>query len=159
MVPSSLFNARTQVTVVEVVTEIVIAIMAISFITILLSLTTMVPVVITSVVAAPVVIVVIVAVAEAAVIIAGRVSTIAVVASVSSWIDTRSSVVHNMVVSANGCAWAMLTRPKTSTGVLAAPASRARHEQPHGMFISLNHGRLEISLQIFSDVLDFWGIW
>jgi hypothetical protein len=67
-------------------------------------LTTVVPVVITSVVAAPVVIVVIAAVAEAAVIIAGRVSTITVDASVSSWIDTRSSVVHNVVVCASGCA-------------------------------------------------------
>jgi hypothetical protein len=34
-VPSSLFNARTQVTVVEVVTEIIIAIMVISFVTVL----------------------------------------------------------------------------------------------------------------------------
>jgi hypothetical protein len=73
--------------------------MAISFVTVLLSLTTMVPVVITPVVAAPVVVVVI-----AAVIIAGRVSTIAVVASASSWIDTRSSVVHNVVVCTSGCA-------------------------------------------------------
>jgi hypothetical protein len=101
---SSLFNARTHVAVVEVMTEIVIAIMEISFITVLLFLTTVVPVVITPVVAAPVIVVVIAAVAEAMVIIAGRVSTIAVVASVSSWIDTRSSVVHNMVVCASGCA-------------------------------------------------------
>jgi hypothetical protein len=65
-------------------TEIVIAIMAISFVTVLLSLTMMVPVIITPVVAAPVVVVVITVVAEATVIIAGRVSVIAVVASVSS---------------------------------------------------------------------------
>jgi hypothetical protein len=97
-------------------------------------------------------------VAEAAVIITGRVSTIAVVTSVSSWIDTRSSIVHNVVVYASGCAWATLTRPERSTGVLAAPASRARHRRPHGTFIGLNHGCLEISLQILLDVLDFWGI-
>jgi hypothetical protein len=103
-VPGSLFNVRTQVMVVEVVMEIVIAIMVISFVTVLLSLTTVVPVVITSVVAAPVVIIVIVAVTEAMVIIAGRVSTIAVVASIGSWINTRSFVVHNTVVCASGCA-------------------------------------------------------
>jgi hypothetical protein len=157
-VSSSLFNTRTQVTVVEVATEIVIAIMAISFITVLLSLMMMVPVVITSVVAAPIIVVVIAAVAEAAVIITGRVSTIVVVASVSSWIDTRSSVVHNVVVCASGCTWATLTRPERSTGVLAAPASRARHGRPHDTFIGLNYGRLKISLQILLDVLDFWGI-
>jgi hypothetical protein len=67
-------------------------------------LTTVVPVVITLVVAAPVVVIVIAAVAEAMVIIIGRVSTIFVVASVSSWIDTRSSVVHNAVVCTSGCA-------------------------------------------------------
>jgi hypothetical protein len=64
----------------------------------------MVPMVIMSVVAVSVVVVVIVVVAEAAVIIAGRVSAIAVVASVSSWIDTRSYVVHNAVVCASRCA-------------------------------------------------------
>jgi hypothetical protein len=84
--------------------EIVIAIMVISFVTVLLFLTMMVPVVITPVVAVPVVVVVIAAVAEAAVIIMGRVSMIAVVASISSWIDTRSSVIHNAVVCASGCA-------------------------------------------------------
>jgi hypothetical protein len=42
-------------------------------------------------------------VAEVVVIIARRVSAIAVVASVNSWIDTRSYVVHNAVVCANGC--------------------------------------------------------
>jgi hypothetical protein len=51
-----------------------------------------------------------------------------------------------------------LRRPERSTGVLTAPASRARHGRPHGTFIGLNHGRLEISLQILLDVLDFWGI-
>jgi hypothetical protein len=75
--------------------------MAISFITVLLSLTT---VVITPVVAVPVVVVVIAAVAKVAIIIAGRVSTIAVVASISSWIDTRSYVIHNVVVCASRCA-------------------------------------------------------
>jgi hypothetical protein len=77
--------------------------MAISFVTVLLSLTTVIPVVITPVVAASVVVVVTVAVAEVAVIIARRVSTIAVVASLSSWIDTRSYVVHNTVFYASGC--------------------------------------------------------
>jgi hypothetical protein len=87
----------------------VIAIMAISFITVLLSLTTVVLVVITPVVAASVVVIVIAMVVELAIIIAGRVSTIAVVASVNSWIDTRSYVVSAiivayMVVCASGCA-------------------------------------------------------
>jgi hypothetical protein len=77
--------------------------MATSFVTVLLSLTTVVPVVITPVVAASVVVVVIAAVAEMAIIIVGRVSAIAVVASVSFWIDTRSYVVHNVVVCASGC--------------------------------------------------------
>jgi hypothetical protein len=86
------------------VTKIVNAIMAISFVTVLLSLMMMVPVVITPVDATPIVIVVIAAVAEVAVIIARRVSAIVVVASVSSWIDTRSYVVHNAVVCASGCA-------------------------------------------------------
>jgi hypothetical protein len=95
--------------VVEVTTEIVIAIMAISFVTVLLSLMTVVPVVNTSVVAASVIVVVIAAVAELANIIAGRVFAIAVVASVSSWIDTRSYIVFAiiiayMVVCASGCA-------------------------------------------------------
>jgi hypothetical protein len=61
-----------------------------------------VPVVITPIVAALVVVIVIAAVAEVAIIIAGRVSAIAIVASVRSWIDTRSYVVHNMVVYASG---------------------------------------------------------
>jgi hypothetical protein len=81
-----------------------IAIMAISFVTVLLSLTTVVPVVITPVVIVSVVVVVIVAVAEVVIFIAGRVSAIDVVASISSWIDTRSYVVHNVVVCAGGCA-------------------------------------------------------
>jgi hypothetical protein len=67
-------------------------------------LTTVVLVVITLVVAASVIIIVIAAVAEVVIIIVGRVSAIAVVASVSSWIDTRSYVVHNVVVCASGCA-------------------------------------------------------
>jgi hypothetical protein len=83
--------------------------MAISFITILLSLTTVVLVVITPVVAASVVVVVIAAVAELAIIIAGRVFAITVVASVNSWIDTRSYVVSMIIVAyvvvcAGGCA-------------------------------------------------------
>jgi hypothetical protein len=105
-VQSSLFNVRTYVTVVEVVTEMVIAITAISFATILLSLTTVVPVIITPVVAAPIVVVVIAAVVEAAVIIMGRVSTVAAVASISSvvaWVATRSSVVHNAVARVGRC--------------------------------------------------------
>jgi hypothetical protein len=90
-------------------TEIVIAIMAISFITVLLSLTTVVPVVITPVVAAPVIVVVIAAVVELAIIITGRVSVIAIVASVSSWIDTKSYVVSAIIIAyvvvwAGGCA-------------------------------------------------------
>jgi hypothetical protein len=39
--------------------------------------------------------------------------------------------------------------------VLAAPASRARRRWAYGTFIGLNHGHLEISLQILLDVLDF----
>jgi hypothetical protein len=124
--------------------EIVIAIMAISFVTVLLSLTTVVSVVITPVVAVSVVVIVIAAVAEVAIIIVGRVSVITIVASVSSWIDTRSCVVHNVVVCASGCA--------------SAPTSRARHGRPHGTFIGLNHGRLEISLQMLLNILDFRGI-
>jgi hypothetical protein len=61
-----------------------IAIMAISFVTVLLSLMMVVPVVITPVVTTLVVVVVIAAVVELVNIIAGRVSAIAVVASVSS---------------------------------------------------------------------------
>jgi hypothetical protein len=95
--------------VVKVVTEIVIAITAISFVTILLSLTTVVLMVITPVVAAPVVVVVIAAMVELAIIIVGRVSTIAIIASVSSWINTRSYVVSMIIVAyivvwAGGCA-------------------------------------------------------
>jgi hypothetical protein len=90
-------------------TEIVIAIMEILFVIVLLSLTMVVPVVITPVVATPVIVVVIAVVVELAIIIAGRISAIAVVASVSSWIDTRSYVasmiiVVYMVVWAGGCA-------------------------------------------------------
>jgi hypothetical protein len=94
--------------VVKVAMEIVIAIMAISFVTVLLSLTTVVPVVITPVFATPIVIVVIAAVVKLAIIITGRVFAIAVVASVSSWIDTRSYVVFMIIVAyvvvwAGGC--------------------------------------------------------
>jgi hypothetical protein len=95
--------------VVKVATEIMIAIMAIPFVTVLLSLLTVVPVVITPVVAASVVVVIIAAVVELAIIIAGRVCAIAVVASISSWIDTRSYVVSAIIVAylvvwAGGCA-------------------------------------------------------
>jgi hypothetical protein len=76
-----------------------IAIMAISFITVLLSLTMVVSVVITPVVDAPVVVVVIVAVVELEIIIAGRVSAIAIIASVNSWIDTRSYVVSTIIIA------------------------------------------------------------
>jgi hypothetical protein len=64
-------------------------------------------------------------------------------------------VVAYMVVWAGGCSEAMLTRPNGSTGVLAAPVSRARRRWACGMFIGLNHSSLEISLQILPDVLDF----
>jgi hypothetical protein len=65
-----------------------------------------VPVVITPVIAALVVIVVIVAVVELTIIVAGRVPTIAVIASVSPWIDARSHViiVSYVVVWADGYA-------------------------------------------------------
>jgi hypothetical protein len=79
--------------VVEVVTEIVIAIMAISFVTVLLSLTTVVPVVIMPVIASSVIIVVIVVVVKLVIIVAGRVPAIAVIAFVSPWIDARSHVI------------------------------------------------------------------
>jgi hypothetical protein len=80
--------------------------MAISFVTVLLPLTTVVPVVITPVITTSVIIVVIMAVVELAIIAAGRVPAIAVVASVSPWIDTRSYViiVAYVVVWAGGCA-------------------------------------------------------
>jgi hypothetical protein len=71
----------------------VIAIVAISFITVLLPSTTVVPMVIASVIAVSVVIVVIVAVVELEIIVAGRVPTIAVIAPVSPWIDTRSHMI------------------------------------------------------------------
>jgi hypothetical protein len=144
MVLSSLFDARTYVTVVEVAMEIVIAIAAISFITVLLPSTTVVPVVITSVIAASVIIIVIVAVVELAIIIAGRVPAIIVIAAVSPWIDARSHVivVAYMVVWVGGCSEATLTRPEGSTRVLAAPASRARRRWAYGTFIGLNHSRL-----------------
>jgi hypothetical protein len=89
--------------VVEVMTEIVITIMAISFVTVLLSPTT---VVITSVIATSVVIIVIMAMVELANIVAGRVPVIALIASVSPWIDARSHViiVAYVVVWASGCA-------------------------------------------------------
>jgi hypothetical protein len=70
-----------------------IAIMVISFVTVLLPLTTVVTVVITPVIAASVVIVVIAVVVELAIIIVGRVPTIAIVISVSPWIDARSHVI------------------------------------------------------------------
>jgi hypothetical protein len=83
--------------------------MAISFVTVLLSLVTVVLVVIMPVVAASIVVVVIAAVAELAIIITGRVSTIVIIASISSWIDTRSYVVSAIIVAyvvvyAGGCA-------------------------------------------------------
>jgi hypothetical protein len=71
----------------------VIAIVAISFVTVLLSPMTVVSVVIASVIAVSVVIVVIVAVVELAIIITWRVPTIAVIAPVSPWIDARSHVI------------------------------------------------------------------
>jgi hypothetical protein len=80
--------------------------MAISFVTVLLSLTTVVPVVITPVIAASVVIVVIVTVVELAIIVVGRVPVIAVIAPVSPWIDARSHmiIVAYVVVWAGGSA-------------------------------------------------------
>jgi hypothetical protein len=72
------------------VTEIIIAIMVISFVTVLLPLTTVVPVVITPVIAASVITVVIAAVVELAIIVVGRVPMMAVIASISPWIDTRA---------------------------------------------------------------------
>jgi hypothetical protein len=83
----------------------VIAIAAISFVTVLLPLTTVVPVVITPVIAVSVIIVVIVAVVELAIIVAGRVPAIIVIAPVSPWIDARSHVIviAYMVVWASGC--------------------------------------------------------
>jgi hypothetical protein len=71
----------------------VIAIMAISFITVLLPPTTVVPVVIMLVVAASVIIIVIAVVVELVIIVAGRVPAIAVIAFVSPWIDTKSHVI------------------------------------------------------------------
>jgi hypothetical protein len=78
--------------------------MAISFVTILLSLTMVVSVVITPVVAAPVVaapvvVVVIAVVVELTIIIVGRVSAIVIIASVSSWIGTRSYVVSVIIIA------------------------------------------------------------
>jgi hypothetical protein len=63
-------------------------------------------VVITLVIATLVVIVVIMAVVELTIIVAGRVPTIAIIASVSPWIDAMSHViiVSYMVVWADGCA-------------------------------------------------------
>jgi hypothetical protein len=83
----------------------VIAIVAISFVTMLLPPTTVVPVVIAPVIATLVVIVVILAVVELAIIVAGRVPTIAVIALVSPWIDARSHViiVAYVVIWADGC--------------------------------------------------------
>jgi hypothetical protein len=71
----------------------VIAIAAISFVTVLLPSTTVVPVVITPVIATSVTIVVIVAVVELAIIVVGRVPTIVVIAPISPWIDVRSHVI------------------------------------------------------------------
>jgi hypothetical protein len=84
----------------------VIAIMAISFVIVLLPPMTVVPMVITPVITASVVIVVIVAVVKLVIIVAGRVPAIAVIASVSPWIDARSHViiVAYMVVWVGGCA-------------------------------------------------------
>jgi hypothetical protein len=86
------------------VTEIVIAITAISFVTVLLPSTTVVPMVIMPVIAASVIIVVIMAVVELAIIITGRVPAIVVIAAVSPWIDARSHVIviAYMVVWAGG---------------------------------------------------------
>jgi hypothetical protein len=81
----------------------VIAIMAISFVTVLLPLTTVVPVVITPVITASAVTIVIAAVVELAIIVAGRIPTIAIIASVSPWIDARNHVII-VVVWAGGCA-------------------------------------------------------
>jgi hypothetical protein len=92
--------------VVEVTTEIVISIMAILFVTMLLPPMTVVPVVITPVIATSVVIVVIMAVVELAIVVTRRVPTIAIIASVSPWIDARSHViiVAYVVVWVGGCA-------------------------------------------------------
>jgi hypothetical protein len=83
----------------------VIAIVVISFVTVLLPSTTVVPMVITPVIAASVIIVVIVAVVELAIIIVGRVPAIAVIAPVSPWIVVRSHVivVAYVVVWDGGC--------------------------------------------------------
>jgi hypothetical protein len=83
----------------------VIAIMVISFVTVLLPPTTVVPVVIMPVIAALVIIVVIVAVVELAIIVVGRVPAIAVITPVSPWIVVMSHViiVAYMVVWASGC--------------------------------------------------------
>jgi hypothetical protein len=82
----------------------VIAITAISFVTMLLPSTTVVPV-ITPVIAASVVIVVIVAVVELVIIIVGRVPAIVIIAPVSPWINARSHVivVAYVVVWAGKC--------------------------------------------------------
>jgi hypothetical protein len=138
----------------------VIAIAAISFVTVLLPSTMVIPVVITPIITASVIIVVIVAVVELAIIVAGRVPATVVIAPVSPWIDACNHVivVAYMVVWASGCSLATLARPERSTGVLAALASHARCQWAYGTFIGLNHSRLEISLQILLHVLDFWGI-
>jgi hypothetical protein len=83
----------------------VIAIVVISFVTVLLPPTTVVPVVIAPVITVSVIIVVIVAVVELAIIVAGRVPTIAVITPVNPWIDARSHViiVAYVVVWAGGC--------------------------------------------------------
>jgi hypothetical protein len=93
-------------TVVEVAMEIMIAIMAISFVTVLLPPTTVIPVVITLAIAASDVIVVIVAVVELEIIVVGRVPAIVVITSVSPWIDAMSHmiIVAYMVVWADRCA-------------------------------------------------------
>jgi hypothetical protein len=82
-----------------------IANMTISFVTVLLPLTTVVPVVITSVITASVIIIVVAVVVELAIIVAGRVPAIAVVASISPWIDAWSHViiVAYVVVWADRC--------------------------------------------------------
>jgi hypothetical protein len=100
-------------------------------------------------------------VVELAIIVVGRVPAITVIASISPWIDARSHVIiiAYVVVWVGGCAQATLTRLERSTRVQAAPASCARRRWACGTFISLNHSRLEISMQILLDVLDFWGIW
>jgi hypothetical protein len=86
-------------------TDIVIAIVAILFVTVLLPSTMVVPVVITPAIAASIVIVVIVVMVELAIIVVGRVPMIVIIAPINPWIDARSHVIviAYMVVWAGGC--------------------------------------------------------